>query len=202
MRLKIDIFTKPQAFFVRVKRKLRYIRENFVFMDNNRLKSIEESLAGGGKDAVLAVLEQIREIGVPKLLPALVKVYKSCGDDDVKMAVFKLLCDASQPQLADVMAEAIAAETDANVRQMLVTSCWYSKVDYLAHLELFIDMVFDAPFELAFEAFTVIENRQGSVNADRRAELIGYIENRLAETSSANESLAESLAEIVRNYDD
>ena len=181
---------------------MRYIRENFVFMDNNRLKSIEESLAGGGKDAVLAVLEQIREIGVPKLLPALVKVYKTCNDDDIKMTVFKLLCDASQPQLADVMAEAIAAETDANVRQMLVTSCWYSKVDYLAHLELFIDMVFDSPFELAFEAFTVIENRQGSVNADRRAELIGYIENRLAETSSANESLAESLAEIVRNYDD
>ena len=171
-------------------------------MDNNRLKSVEESLANGGKDAVMAVLEQIREIGVPKLLPALVKVYKSCGDDDVKRAVFKLLCDASQPQLADVMAEAIAAETDANVKQMLVTSCWYSKVDYLTHLELFIDMVFDSPFELAVEAFTVIENRQGSVSADRRAALISYIENRLAESSIGNESLAESLTEIIKNYDE
>lgn len=171
-------------------------------MENNHLKAIEESLVNGGKDAILAVLEQIRKIGVPKLLPALVKVYKSCGDEDVRMAVFKLLCDASQPQLAEVMAEAIATEPDANVKQMLVTSCWYSKVDYLAHLELFIDMVFDSPFELAFEAFTVIENRQGSVSPDRRAELIKYIEGRISETSIGNESLAESLVQIVRNYDD
>ena len=141
-------------------------------MDNNRLKSIEDSLSSGGKDAVLAVLEQIREVGVPKLLPALVKVYKTCGDDDVKMAVFKLLSDASQHEVVDEMAAAIAAETDANVKQMLVTSCWYSKIDYLPQLELFIDLVLDAPFELAFEAFTVVENRQGSITDERRAELL------------------------------
>lgn len=181
---------------------MRYIRKNFVFMDNNRLKSIEESLANGGKDAILAVLEQIREIGVPKLLPALVKVYKTCGDDDVKMAVFKLLSDASQREIVDEMADAIAAETDANVKQMLVTSCWYSKIDYLPRLELFIDLVFDAPFELAFEAFTVIENRQGSVSDERRAELISYIEKRLAAEGDFNESLTTGLVKIVKNYDD
>ena len=181
---------------------MRYIRKNFVFMDNNRLKSIEESLANGGKDAILAVLEQIREIGVPKLLPALVKVYKTCGDDDVKMSVFKLLSDASQREIVDEMADAIAAETDANVKQMLVTSCWYSKIDYLPRLELFIDLVFDAPFELAFEAFTVIENRQGSVTDERRAELISYIEKRLAAEGDFNESLTSGLVEIVKNYDD
>ena len=170
-------------------------------MDNNRLKSIEESLASGGKDAVLVVLEQIREIGVPKLLPALVKVYKTCGDDDVKMAVFKLLSDASQRELVDEMAAAIAVEKDANVKQMLVTSCWYSKIVYLPQLELFIDMVFDSPFELAFEAFTVIENRQGSITDERRAQLINYIEKRLNDARVGNESLAESLTEIVKNYD-
>ena len=166
------------------------------------MKSIEDSLANGGKDAVLAVLEQIREIGVPKLLPALVKVYKTCGDDDVRMAIFKLLSDASQRELVDEMAAAIGAETDANVKQMLVTSCWYSKIDYLSHLELFIDLVFDSPFELAFEAFTVIENRQGSVTAERRAELVNYIEKRLAEEGDYNESLTSGLVEIVKNYDD
>ena len=169
-------------------------------MENNRLKSIEDSLANGGKDAVMAVLEQIREIGVPKLLPALVKVYKNCNDDDIKMAVFKLRCDASQPGLVEVMAEAIVAETDANVKQMLVTSCWYSKIDYLPRLELFIDLVFDSPFELAFEAFTVVENRQGSISDERRTELLNYIENRLNSDGIGNESLAESLTEIVKNY--
>lgn len=170
-------------------------------MDNNRLKSIEESLANGGKDAILAVLEQIREIGVPKLLPALVKVYKTCGDDDVKMSIFKLLSDASQREIVDEMASAIADETDPNVKQMLVTSCWYSKIDYLPQLELFIDMVFDAPFELAFEAFTVIENRQGSISSERRAELISHIERRLADDANPNESLTTGLIEIVKNYD-
>ena len=164
------------------------------------MKSIEDSLSSGGKDAVLAVLEQIREVGVPKLLPALVKVYKTCGDDDVKMAVFKLLSDASQHEVVDEMAAAIAAETDANVKQMLVTSCWYSKIDYLPKLELFIDLVLDAPFELAFEAFTVVENRQGSITDERRAELLNYIENRLNSDGIGNESLAESLTEIVKNY--
>lgn len=166
------------------------------------MKSIEESLANGGKDAILAVLEQIREIGVPKLLPALVKVYKTCGDDDVKMSIFKLLSDASQREIVDEMASAIAAETDPNVKQMLVTSCWYSKIDYLPQLELFIDMVFDAPFELAFEAFTVIENRQGSISSERRGELISHIEHRLADDANPNESLTTGLIDIVKNYDD
>lgn len=166
------------------------------------MKSIEESLANGGKDAILAVLEQIREIGVPKLLPALVKVYKTCGDDDVKMSIFKLLSDASQREIVDEMASVIAAETDPNVKQMLVTSCWYSKIDYLPQLELFIDMVFDAPFELAFEAFTVIENRQGSISSERRAELISHIERRFADDANPNESLTAGLIDIVKNYDD
>ena len=86
-------------------------------MDNKNLQSIENSLANGGKDAVLAVLEKIREIGVPKLLPALVGVYKTCGDEDVKMSIFNLLSDASQQDLVDVMAEAILNEEDVNVKQ-------------------------------------------------------------------------------------
>lgn len=171
-------------------------------MDNKILQSLEDSLANGGKDAVLAVLEKIREVGVPKLLPALVKVYKTCGDDDVKMAIFNLLSDASQQELVDIMADAIANEEDANVKQMLVTSCWYSKIDYLPRLELFIDLVVESQFELAFEAFTVIENRQGSVTAERRAELINYIEGKMDSVVDGNESLAESLVDIVKNYDD
>lgn len=171
-------------------------------MDDKNLSSIENSLANGGKDAVLAVLEKIREVGVPKLLPALVKVYKTCGDDDVKMAIFNLLSDASQQELVDVMADVILNEEDANVKQMLVTSCWYSKVDYLSHLEIFVDLVVESQFELAFEAFTVIENRQGSVTAERRAELINYIEGKMDSVVDGNESLAESLVEIVKNYDD
>jgi hypothetical protein len=63
-------------------------------------------------------------------------------------------------------------------------------------------LVFDSPFELAFEAFTVIENRQGSVTAERRAELVNYIEKRLAEEGDYNESLTSGLVEIVKNYDD
>ncbi len=171
-------------------------------MDNKNLQSIENSLANGGKDAVLAVLEKIREIGVPKLLPALVGVYKTCGDEDVKMSIFNLLSDASQQDLVDVMAEAILNEEDVNVKQMLVTTCWYSKVDYLPKLELFIDMVAESPFELAFEAFTVIENRQGSVTVERRAELINYIEGKMDSVVDGNVSLAESLVDIVKNYDD
>lgn len=171
-------------------------------MDDKNLSLIENSLANGGKEAVLAVLEKIREVGVPKLLPALIKVYKTCGDEDVKMAIFNLLSDVSQQELVDVMADAIASEEDANVKQMLVTSCWYSKIDYLPRLELFVDLVAESQFELAFEAFTVIENRQGSVSAERRAELISYIEGKLDSVVEGNESLAESLVEIVNNYDD
>lgn len=169
-------------------------------MDDKMIESIEKSLEKGGKDAVLAVVEQVREIGVPQMIPTLVSVYKTCGDDEIKMAIFKLLSDNSNQAAADIMCDLIGEEDDINVKQMLVTTCWYSKISYIDRLEMFIDMVIEAPFELAFEAFTVIENQQTMVTDVRKEELLEYIGKNMEKVQVANEALASGLSEVIKNY--
>ncbi len=169
-------------------------------MDNNNIQQVKNLLSNSDKDTLPSVIEQIRDTGVPKLLPTLVDIYKKCDDTDVRTAIFNLLSDVSQRDIVDAMVDCIINETDINVKQMLITSCWYSRIDYLPRLEVFIDLVLSSPFELAFEAFTVIENRPSEISDERREQLTSYINNRIDNVTKGNEELAKGLLRIIGNH--
>lgn len=169
-------------------------------MDAKEIKVIESQLLCGLKDQVLDAIEICREKGSIKLLSALVKAYKDNNDKDIQQAVFDLLCDLRQIEVAEPMVNLIENESDLNVKQMLVTSCWYSNVDYSGYLRAFIDLVMQSSFELAFEAFTVIENNEGRVSRKSKDELIGFIAQNAGKIYSGNETLVDSLQMIIENY--
>jgi hypothetical protein len=169
-------------------------------MDTKEIKVIESQLLCGLKEQVLAAIGICREKGTISLLNALIKAYKENNDKDIQQAVFDLLCDLRQIEVAEPMVSLIESETDLNVRQMLVTSCWYSNVDYSGFLKTFIELVMQSSFELAFEAFTVIENNEGRVSRKNKEELFGFIAQNAGKIYPGNETLVDSLQIIIENY--
>jgi hypothetical protein len=170
-------------------------------MDNKEVKLIESLLENANGEAIRPILEKVRESGAPELIPAMVSAYKKCNKE-VQQTIFEVLCDLRQPAAADIMVNIIELEADLNVKQMLVTSCWYSNVDYSGCLRTFIDIVIQSPFELAFEAFTVIENNEGRVSQQNKEELVSYISKNQSKAFRGNETLVDSLQLIIESYDE
>jgi hypothetical protein len=171
-------------------------------MENKELKIIENLLEQGNTEVILSTLGKIREMGAPQLIPLMVKTYKKNNIKEIQQSIFDLLCDLYLPEVAGVMENIISSEEDLNVKQMLVTSCWYSRVDYSGCLKTFIDIVMGSPFELAFEAFTVIENNEGNVNRKNKEELVDYISRNQAKVHHGNETLVDSLQMIIENFEE
>jgi hypothetical protein len=169
-------------------------------MDAKEIKLFESQLVSGLKDQVLSAVVICREKGSVNLLGAIVKAYKQNNDKEIQQAVFDLLCDLRQIEVAEIMVNLIESETDINVKQMLVTSCWYSNVDYSGYLKSFINLVMQSSFELAFEAFTVVENNEGRVSRKHKDDLISFIASNAGKIYPGNETLVDSLQMIIENY--
>jgi hypothetical protein len=170
-------------------------------MESKEIKAIENLLTNSIGEATLAILEKIRESGAPELIPAMITAYKK-NSKEVQLVIFEILCDLHQPVVAEIMVNQIESEVDLNVKQMMVTSCWYSNVDYSGFLKTFIDIVIQSPFELAFEAFTVIENNEGRVSSQNKVVLIDHISKNQSKVYPGNEALVDSLQLIIENFDE
>jgi len=63
-----------------------------------------------------------------------------------------------------LIAEAIQNQKYAPELKELVASCWGNGLDYSNYLSLFVDLLIDSEFMVAFEAYTVIVNMTAKID--------------------------------------
>jgi len=152
-------------------------------------------LASPRKEVVLEALDKLRESGNPLYLPRLLDLLLEHPSVEIPAAVLAMLAEVKYRETAHFLAEAIGQERFLPVRQQLVTCCWQNGLDYAPWFTLFLKLVLDAPFETAFEAFTVIENMDPLPPADLLQEGISTIREALpASTGPQTYLLSELLA--------
>ncbi len=115
-------------------------------------------LASGKEPMVLEAIAGLRNQGNPLYLPRLLELLLEYPSGEIYNAILTLLGELKFREGARYLAEAIAMEEYAPRQQALVACCWQNGLDYTPWFSLFVSLVIHAPFETAFEAFTVIEN--------------------------------------------
>lgn len=152
-------------------------------------------LASPQETIVLEALEKLREGGNPLYLPRLLELLLEHPQGQIPGTILSMLAEVKYRETAHYLAEAIGLEQFLPVRQQLVTCCWQNGLDYSPWFGLFLQLVMDAPFETAFEAFTVIENMDPLPPADIRQAGITTIKAALpAATGNQSYLLTELLA--------
>lgn len=147
-------------------------------------QQIISKLQSQNHELVLETIEQLRSSGNLSYLPFLFEILRSSSNTEINSAILKLLADIKHIDIIPQLVTAIQDEKNAEIRKDLVAICWENGLDFCTNLPLFVDLVIDGEFEVAFEAYTVIINMEGKITTDMLNSEIEKMEavlNRLGE---------------------
>jgi len=149
---------------------------------------------------VVNAIKEIRKNGNGKDLNILIDIYQNTKNDDIKKSIYSIFCDLKDQKLTKNIIEILKDTEDKTILKMLVASCWESRLDYLDYFELFINLIMQEDFTIAFDAFTLLENFDNKITESRRVELSKYVKDNIVNCKKDNIVLALDLPKIINNY--
>ena len=162
----------------------------------NRLKS---AIKTGNPELIDHALEEIKTNGDDTFIAPLIEFIHQCQSKEVKAKIFELFIDLKHENSVDRLIEELKNEKDLDVLERLIAACWQNGLNYSKHLPWFVQLVIDQEFQIAFEAFTVIENMYGKIEGDLETVLMAKIEKSLPVAEDRKQYLLKGLLEIIPN---
>lgn len=121
-------------------------------------KTLQSKLFSSSTQEVVWAIEQLKEKGNRAYLPLLFQLMASDPEEEIRKAILKLLGNVKDKESIPMFAEALQNEELKNIRKDLLITCWQNGMDFRTHFDVFLDIIISENWEIAFEAFTVIEN--------------------------------------------
>ena len=128
-------------------------------MNNEKIeKRIQQNLFSANNDVVIGAINEIKERGNRLYLPLLFELLNSLPEKKVVKEITELLGTIKSKDSVNSFIRAIEDERLKNIRKLLLTACWQNGLDYSTYLPVFVEQIINEDWEIAFEAFTVIDN--------------------------------------------
>lgn len=162
-------------------------------------KKIIEDLKSIDSELVLETIEKVRESGNSFILAGLIDLLHNTDLPEVKKSVLNLLSELKNKESVPAFIAAIKDEKYTIERKDLIACCWQNGLIYNEYLPLFIDLVINEEFMIAFEAFTVIENMVGKVEDEIIDKEIIKVKDALKNTTEQKAYLLNGLLAIIRD---
>ncbi|HAH23075.1 MAG TPA: hypothetical protein DCL77_04815 [Prolixibacteraceae bacterium] len=124
----------------------------------NDHENLLKGLLSADQEKVIETLEELRVSGEPSDIPVLLEMLHISKDKEIKVKIHSLFANLKDVQTIPLIIAAIQNERYAPELQQLVSCCWENGLDYTPYLPLFVDLLIEKDFLVAFEAYTVITN--------------------------------------------
>jgi hypothetical protein len=82
----------------------------------------------------------------------------SFPEPEIETEIKNLLCTIKDKEAVNSFLRAIEDDKYKPIRKSILTACWQNGLDFSTFLPVFIDLIISEDWEIAFEAFTVIDN--------------------------------------------
>jgi hypothetical protein len=138
---------------------------------------------------VIETLEELRVSGKVADIPLLIELLHSTHDTEIKSKIADLFANLKESDAIPLIVEAIQDQKYAPELKDLVASCWGNGMDYSNYLTLFVDLLIDSEFLVAFEAYTVIVNMTAKMDQAKIDVEIGRLEEAMKTTSDQKKAL-------------
>lgn len=129
-------------------------------------KEIQSSLFSADNNIVLAAIERIKKEGNKNYLPILFDFLITQPEQSIEKEILKLLSTIKDPASVPIFVEAMQNPKYLSIQKNILTCCWQNGLNFSKYIELFIDFVISSEWEVAFEAFTLIENFDSSADEE------------------------------------
>ena len=125
-------------------------------MENNT--EILTKINSGDALLIAEAVQAIQENGDLNIAESLLNQLESIKDSHIITIVSNLLADIKETKFRELLIQRLQNATDTNTKSALLRIVWESSLDYSPYLEIFIHLLQEEDFAVAFEASTVIEN--------------------------------------------
>ncbi len=162
-------------------------------------KEILSNLKSADPEIILETIDKVRESGNSFILAGLIDLLHNTDLPEVKKSVLNLLSELKNKESVPAFIAAIKDEKYTAERKDLIACCWQNGLTYNEYLPLFIDLVINEEFMIAFEAFTVIENMVGKVEDEIIDKEIIKVKDALKNATEQKTYLLNGLLAIIRD---
>lgn len=121
-------------------------------------KALLEKISSGDDEQIAEALRDFKENGDLQAAGALLDHLRQIKDERLVTTLSNLLADIKDSQFRALLISKLEEAEDERTRSGLLRIVWESALDYSAYLDVFLRLLQDESFLVAFEASTVIEN--------------------------------------------
>lgn len=154
-------------------------------------------LRSGKESQVLEALSELNNKGNHLYIPVLVEVLNLPAGEPIRDIILELLSELKDKQSVPLLVEAIGNESDLSIQKDLISCCWKNGLDFAEYLPFFTDLVINAEFETAFEAFTVIDSLINRPGPEERKKEISKIKFAMDAAGEIKERLLGELISVL-----
>jgi len=138
--------------------KLKKRNKNLIMNQEKIDEQVKKNLFSAKTDVVISALEAIQRKGNKLYLPILFDLLNSSPEPEIETEIKHLLGTVKDKESVNSFLRAIEDDKYKPIRKELLTACWQNGLDFSTFLPVFIDLIIHEGWEIAFEAFTVIDN--------------------------------------------
>ena len=109
-------------------------------------------------ETAVAAIQSLKETGNKDYLPVLFDLLITKPVPEVEKEILNLLATIKDKESIPVLINALQNEKYKSIRKTLTSVCWQNGMDFSPYMEIFVDLIIVEDWDVAFEAFTVIEN--------------------------------------------
>lgn len=146
---------------------------------------------------VIDAIQGLRDGGNAEYIPVLVELLHSTENKEIEQKILTLLSDLKDIDVIPELVNAIQNKKYGNELRELTAICWENGLDFSQYLGIFVDLVIEEEFEVALEAFTVIENMAGVISDSDKQTQIEKIEKAMDRVDEMKKNFLNDLIKII-----
>ncbi len=121
-------------------------------------QELKNKLFSANTAEAISAINKLKEQGNKDYLFLLFELLGNQPEEELRKEILELLGAIKDKETIPVFIEALKEEKFSSNRKEILTTCWQSGLDFSPYMEVFINLIISNEWEIAFEAFTVIEN--------------------------------------------
>ncbi len=145
--------------------------------ENLAIKEIQTIFESDDTEKIHDSIAYIHEYGSIKMLPLLFDLLSQTTNESIKKEIIDCLSDTKDKNSIPLFIQALRNEKYSLIQKDLLTAMWQANLDFSDYISDFIDIVANAEFETAIEAFTLTETCVQNISIEEKIKFGTLISN-------------------------
>ncbi len=161
-------------------------------------KEIIKNLNSNNQNKIIETLKYISSNGNTEVLVHAINLLKSTKEAIIKDEIVKILENLKNQDCSEIIVKTINDPGFKTELSVIVPACWKNGLNYEKYIDVFVDIFIKSDFQLAFDAFTVIDNFE-KVNIQDADKCIIKLNNAIEDVKEDKIQLLNELIKIIND---